>query len=329
MRVLFATYPMAFHTPGGGEIQLLAYRDHLARHDVEVSLFDPWKPRFLEHDLVHFFSCVGGSVHFCHFVKQLGLPLVISSSLWVTEDTRHLYPCDEIRHQLGLADRVVANSGIECDTLARVLDLPRNKFSSVLNGVDDVFFEPVPAERFRDAFGLHVPFVLNVGNIEPRKNQLALIRAMKQMPELKIVFIGHERDPAYAQACRAESGDQALYLGPLEHHSPMLRSAYAACDAFCLPSTLETPGLAALEAYALGTRIAITEVGSTREYFGDTPNVHFLRPDNVESIAAAVRAARASDCAAIVPAMNREHRLSWHQITKSLKDIYSTFLNNQ
>ncbi|KVD39639.1 glycosyltransferase family 4 protein [Burkholderia ubonensis] len=329
MRVLFATYPMAFHTPGGGEIQLLAYRDHLAQHDVEVSLFDPWKPRFLEHDLVHFFSCVGGSVHFCHFVKQLGLPLVISSSLWVTEDTRHLYPCDEIRHQLGLADRVVANSGIECDTLARVLNLPRNKFSSVLNGVDDVFFEPVPAEQFRDAFGLHVPFVLNVGNIEPRKNQLALIRAMKQMPELKIVFIGHERDPAYAQACRDASGDQALYLGPLEHHSPMLRSAYAACDVFCLPSTLETPGLAALEAYALGTRIAITEVGSTREYFGDTPNVHFLRPDNVESIAAAVRAARASDCAAIVPAMSREHRLSWHQITKSLKDIYSTFLNNQ
>ncbi|KVS05672.1 glycosyltransferase family 4 protein [Burkholderia vietnamiensis] len=329
MRVLFATYPMAFHTPGGGEIQLLAYRDHLARHGVEVSLFDPWKPRFLEHDLVHFFSCVGGSVHFCHFVKQLGLPLVISSSLWVTEDTRHLYPCDEIRHQLGLADRVIANSDIECDTLARVLNLSRDKFSSVLNGVDDVFFESVPAEQFRNAFDLHAPFVLNVGNIEPRKNQLALIRAMKQMPELKIVFIGHARDPAYARACRDESGDQALYLGPLEHHSPMLRSAYAACDVFCLPSTLETPGLAALEAYAVGTRIAITEVGSTREYFGDTPSVHFLRPDNVESIAAAVRAARASNGATIMPAMNREHRMSWHQITRSLKDIYSTLLNNQ
>ena len=56
MKVLFATYPMAFHTPGGGEIQLLAYHKHLPAHRVEVTLFDPWNPRFLEHDVVHFFS---------------------------------------------------------------------------------------------------------------------------------------------------------------------------------------------------------------------------------------------------------------------------------
>jgi glycosyltransferase involved in cell wall biosynthesis len=179
MKVLFATYPMAFHTPGGGEIQLLAYEKHLPQHGVEVTLFDQWKPRFLEHDLVHFFSCVGGSVHLCHFVKQLGLPLVVSSSLWVTEETKHLYPCDEIRHQFLLADRVIANSEIECETLARTLDLPREKFVSVLNGVDNLFFDSVPSHRFRDTFNITGPFVLNVGNIEPRKNQLALIRAMK------------------------------------------------------------------------------------------------------------------------------------------------------
>ena len=27
MKVLYATYPMAFHTPGGGEVQLLAYQN--------------------------------------------------------------------------------------------------------------------------------------------------------------------------------------------------------------------------------------------------------------------------------------------------------------
>ena len=78
MKALFATYPMAFHTPGGGEVQLLAYRDHLQRMGVDVTLFDPWNPRFQDHDVVHFFSCVGGSVHFCNFVRNLGKPLVIS-----------------------------------------------------------------------------------------------------------------------------------------------------------------------------------------------------------------------------------------------------------
>ena len=63
MKVLFATYPMAFHTPGGGEVQLLAYRKHLVERGIDVSLMDLWDPRFLEHDVVHFFS--KGIYYYC------------------------------------------------------------------------------------------------------------------------------------------------------------------------------------------------------------------------------------------------------------------------
>lgn len=319
MKVLFATYPMAFHTPGGGEIQLLAYRKHLPAHGVDVTLFDPWNPRFLDHDVVHFFSCVGGSVHFCNFVKQLGLPLVVSSSLWVTEETRHLYPIGEIHHQFSLADRVVANSEIECETLARIFELPREKFVSVLNGVEPDFYEPVAASLFRDEFRIHDRFVLNVGNIEPRKNQLALIEAMKSFPDLKLVLIGHQRDPAYAQACFAQGGDQVVYAGTLAHDSPLLRSAYAACEAFVLPSTLETPGLAALEAHAAGARLAVTQVGSTEEYFAQ--HVAYLDPANVASIAAAIGAALTQ------PRTGRPDTardLTWQAVLTPLKDLYDS-----
>jgi glycosyltransferase involved in cell wall biosynthesis len=318
MKVLFATYPMAFHTPGGGEIQLLAYRKHLPAHGVDVDLFDLWSPRFLEHDVVHFFSCVGGSVHFCNFVKQLGLPLVVSSSLWVTEATRHLYPIDEIRHQFSLADCVVANSDIECDTLAQVFGLPREKFATVYNGVEETFYEQVAPQLFRDHFNIRGPFVLNVGNIEPRKNQLALMHAMKSMPQLKMVLIGHQRDPEYARACLEAGGDQVVYLGALPHESPLLRSAYAACEAFCLPSTLETPGLAALEAYAAGARIAVTRVGSTQEYFAD--QVAYLDPDNIDSIAESIRHALTLE--------NADHRsersLCWQTVLSPLKELYAS-----
>jgi glycosyltransferase involved in cell wall biosynthesis len=326
MKVLFATYPMAFHTPGGGEIQLLAYQAHLAQYGIEVTLLDPWKPRFLEHDLVHFFSCVGGSWHFCNFVKHLGLPLVISSSLWITEETKHLYPCAEIRHQLTLADRVIANSQLECDTLAHVLDLPPEKFVSVLNGVDDIFFQSEPPELFRSKFGIDGPFVLNVGNVEPRKNQLALIRAMRQIPDMKLVQIGHERDTAYAQTCRQESGNQVLYIGPIQHDSALLRSAYAACDVFCLPSVLETPGLAALEAYAMGAEIAVTSIGSTKEYFEKAPNVQFLQPDDIKSIADAIKFARERKIVNPL-ASTQKNELRWRKTTESLAKAYEAVLN--
>lgn len=289
MKVMFATYPMAFHTPGGGEIQLLAYKQHLHMYGVNVQMFDPWNPRFLEHDIVHFFSCVGGSVHFCNFVKGLGLPLVVSSSLWVTEGTSSLYPMAEIRHQFSLADRVVTNSNMESDTLARILGLPREKFVAVLNSVDKMFYEYVEPDIFRVKFNIKDEFVLNIGNIEPRKNQLSLVKAMRSFPDLKLILIGHVRDHEYARSCFDEGGHQVVYVHSLPHDSHCLRSAYEACAVFCLPSTLETPGLAALEAQAARCRIAITEVGSTREYFGD--RVEYIDPTDVGSISLGIRRA--------------------------------------
>ncbi len=323
MRVLFATYPMAFHTPGGGEIQLLAYQKHLPAHGIDVTLFDQWHPRFLEHDVVHFFSCIGGSIHFCHFVKQLGLPLVISSSLWITEETKHCYPIDEIRAQLRLADRIVANSNIECDTLSRVLGLPREKFCTVYNGIDKFFLNDVTADIFKKTYDINGRFVLNVGNLEPRKNQLMLVRAMKAFPETKLVLIGHKRNLEYANQVLDEGGEQVIYLGPLPHNEILL-SAYRSCDLFCLPSTLETPGLAALEAAAQGARLLITSEGSCAEYFGDRAS--YLDPTSLKSIEKVLGIMLQSD--ARIPIINKNSSFNpstftWANTTLALKGIYN------
>ncbi|WP_232624310.1 glycosyltransferase family protein [Paraburkholderia ginsengisoli] len=125
----------------------------------------------------------------------------------MTEETKHLYPIGEIHHRFSLTDRVVANSKIGCDTLVRIFDLPQQKIVSVLNGVEQSFYEPVEPELFRSEFGIQDRFVLNVDNIQPRKNQLALIRAMKSLPELTLVLIGHQRGPESAKACFAEGAD--------------------------------------------------------------------------------------------------------------------------
>ncbi len=322
MKVLFATYPMAFHTPGGGEIQLLAYRKHLTRYCVDASLFDPWAPRFMDHDIVHFFSCVGGSVHFCQFVKQLGLPLVVSPSLWITEQTKRLYPVDEICAQLALADQVVANSDMECDTLSSVLGLPREKFATVYNGVEKCFFEAADPELFRGHFNIDDRFILNVGNIESRKNQLGLVRAMKGFPEWRLILIGHARSPEYLERVLFEGGGQVTYLGPLDHDSPLLRSAYKACEIFVLPSTLETPGLAALEAFAQNARLVVTREGSCFEYFGNRAT--YIDPMSVDSIQQGIKQAlevhNSPDCD------SADDTYSWVNVVRRLPDVYRSVL---
>lgn len=311
---------MAFHTPGGGEVQLKAYQQYLSYHGVTVTLFDQWDPKFYEFDLMHFFSCIGGSLHFCAFIKQIGMLLVTSPNLWITEATKHLYPYDEIRAQLVLSDHIVGNSDIECDVLASVFNIPRVKFSTVYNGVADEFFEPTSPDFFRNHFGIDRPFILNVANIEPRKNQLKLIQSLKAFPDLTLVIIGHERDPTYSQQCKAEGGGQLLYLGPLSHDSILLRSAYSACELFALPSTLETPGLAALEAAACGAKILITSEGSTKEYFGE--GAVYVAPNNVDDISQGISKALRQNKSYLSSLIVRAN-FTWKNTTTSLANLYN------
>jgi glycosyltransferase involved in cell wall biosynthesis len=281
VRVLFNTYPWAFATPGGGEIQLLKYAEHLPAHGVEVVWHDIWEPELDTVDAVHFFSCIGGSANFCGYVKARGLPLIITSTLWITEATVDRYPIDEIRTQLSYADVIVPNSAIEADTLAEVLGLPRERFKPVMNAADAKFARPADPALFRAKFEIDGPFVLCVGNIEPRKNQLGLVRALAAS-RLPLILAGEVRDRPYADQVLAEGGSRLRHVGRIGHDDPLLASAYAACSVFALPSTLETPGLAALEAAAAGAAIVITHEGSTREYFGDL--VHYVDPADPSDI---------------------------------------------
>jgi len=320
VRVLFETYPWAFVTPGGGERQLLKYAEHLPSHGVEVTLHDHWHSTLNAVDVVHFFSCIGGSFHFCNYVRQRGLPLVISSSLWVDEATKHLYPIDEIRSQLALADVVVPNSHAEAEALANFVGLSREQSIPVMNGVDPRFAAPHDPSLFRRMFEIDGPFILNVANIENRKNQLNLVRALIGN-ELPLVIIGQIREPDYAERVFAEAGGRVRYLGFLEHDDPLLASAYAACTVFALPSICETPGLAALEAAAAGASVVVTRVGAAREYFGNM--CHYVDPADPADIARGIDAALAADPQSVLSSHVVEN-FTWPQVTAALPDIYRT-----
>lgn len=295
MRVLFNTYPVAFACPGGGEIQLRKCQQALEALGVDVLLYDPWQPQFDGVDLVHYFSVQGGSMNFCDYVKRIGLPLAISPVLWLTPENRPQFPLAEIRDLLHRCDRILPNSQAEREQLADAFALDVEKFSVIPNGVDPEFGVPADPAAFRRRFDVSGPFLLNVANVEPRKNQRLLAQVAAQL-DVELVLLGHVRDQDYLRTCLAEGGPRVRHLGYLEHADPLLRSAYRACDLFVLPSLLETPGLAALEAAAQGAKLVITAEGATREYFG--PFAHYVDPTSAASLRKGIedgRAARPSD----------------------------------
>lgn len=289
MKILFNTYPIAFDTPGGGEIQLLKTKAALGRIGHDVMLFDPWVPQLREADVVHYFSVYGGSSVFCDFVKAKKKPLAISSVLYPHKQIDQ-YPMAEIRHLLRICDIVLPNSRAEAELLADVCDVPIEKFHPVYNGVDEIFLSDPDFDGalFCEHFNVHDPFLLSVGNIEQRKNQVALARALAST-DYMLVLLGHIRDQTYFEEMIKVSNGRIRYLGHVPNDSPLLRSAYLACDAFLLPSLLETPGLAALEAAAMGAKVVVTSVGSTREYFGDL--VQYIDPEDESTFVPAIDSA--------------------------------------
>ncbi len=120
-------------------------------------------------------------------------------------------------------------------------------------------------EPFVRQFGLQ-DFVLCAGRIEPNKNQMMLIWALRDTG-LPLVLAGSVRDEGYAELCRKWAGDNVHFLGELSPH--LLASAYAAARVHALASWSETPGLVNLEAGLSGCSLVVGNRGAEMEYLGE------------------------------------------------------------
>jgi len=296
-----------FQAPGGGENQLVQTGRHLEAIGIPVRLFSPWTDRIEAGRLLHLFGMSRDGLELARVAKARKIPVVLSPIFWYEPRALAALERDPVRklvslgawslrrlvsrtpswrrELLGLADLVLPNSRSEAAQLARYFGVRRERIRIVPNGVIPSFGQASP-ELFLDRHG-RLPFVLFVGRIEPRKNPLGLIQTIRKIG-LSLVVIGAAPPgcESYETQCRRAGGDRVKWLGQLDHHDPLLASAYAAARVFALPSWFETPGLAALEAALSGCAVAITPYGSTRDYFGEL--VEYARPDRPAEIEQAV-----------------------------------------
>jgi glycosyltransferase involved in cell wall biosynthesis len=175
------------------------------------------------------------------------------------------------------ADLLLPNSHMEADALMADLDLT-TPMRIVPNAVDPRLFPPGLPWDERDG-------VLYVGRLEPHKNQLGLIQALRGTGiPLTIVGGPHPHHPAYAEAVHAEAGATVTLLGQTPQES--LKDVYARARVHAMPSGFETTGLASLEAAVSGCNVVTTNVGYAREYLGDL--AWYCAPHDPASIRSAV-----------------------------------------
>src|SRR5271165_4615111 len=240
--VLLHAPSFAFQAPGGGENQLIQTGRHLEAMGLPVRLFCSWTDRIEQARVLHLFGMSREGLELARRAKARGTPVLLSpicwfepAALWTLEPTlarklmglsawtmRRLVPSTPSwrRELLELSDRILPNSRAEARQLTRLFGTDRDRLVVVPNGVHGGF-GLATADRFRDRFG-DLEFVLFVGRIEPRKNLLQLIRAVRALGlHLAVAGTAPAEFRSYRQRCRAEGGDAVLWLGAFDHHDPM------------------------------------------------------------------------------------------------------------
>jgi glycosyltransferase involved in cell wall biosynthesis len=232
-----------------------------------------------------------------------------------------------LRRQALASHAVVCRSSHEAQRVTRGLGVAAEKVAIVLNGSPPCSSAAdAAADDIRRKLDLPGEFVLHISAFtQERKNVLRLIDAAQRL-RYPLVLAGTAKPgPVLTEIERRARGNERLrILGFIDE--PTKAALYARCRVFCLPSTHEGTGLAALEAGAAGARVVITRNGGTRDYFGD--HAEYVDPGSVSSIQEAIaRAWHAPRDDRL-----RHHigqQLSWSESGRSLERLYLALLGQQ
>lgn len=274
LRVALMSDLLLLQRIGGVQRKLLETAAGLQRLGHQAAFFNPTAERLKDFDVAHVFDIGGGNERLVKGAQAQGLPTIVSpvihpvsrSSVWRARLTDFVAAkvCGDVtqtsyrqmKHGLHSADRLIALTQREKATLVTAFDVDPAKVDIVPNGISPAFFAADPT-LFLDTHPIKQPFVLCVGQINLRKNQIAIARAIAR-DGIPIVLIGacnRSEAPYLEQILGYEN---VTYLGPLHYNDPLLPSAYAAAGVFVLPSTSEVTPNGVFEALAAGTPVVVT-----------------------------------------------------------------------
>lgn len=322
--------PRAHEIPGGHRVQFESTADALNRIGVAATVWAGNLPDIRGWSLVHGFGLTAEEIH---SIRDRGRPVALSTIYWDRS-----YRADQsggklnamtMRRRAGLlirstsaairgpvayldwasdflagensilaayeaADLLLPNSAAEATSIRRDLHVT-TPYHIVPNAVSPDRIGCSNSGACRDTD------VLYVGRIDPHKNQLGLIEALKGTG-LSLVLLGYEHphQPDYANQCR-RAGEGWVQFVP---GTPDVGPHYQRAHVHVTPSWFETTGLVSLEAAIAGCNVVSTCRGHAREYLGDL--AAYCDPGSRKSIRNAVLAAREAPPQSLL----REHVLA-------------------
>lgn len=287
----------AYKNKGGAEVQLLNTIEILKKNGNLIIMYDNNPETILDCDVVHFFKSLSWYWPIAQFCLKNKKPYFVSSIFFINDFYNlALFFCSSFLSKPGFlsvsnilklwenAEYVFPNTTVEGD---QVMKYSASNIAVIPNCIDDAFIEAnISTSVLPDQiYQLNKPYVLNIGRIEKRKNQLMLARVCYDL-NIPLVLVGPNNDDDYFTKVLKFSN--VIYLGEIwDVKIKKLLLNY--CRVFAMPSMLETPGIAALEAKYLKKNIILTKFGVGSGYFDDYERIRFVHPSSYAELRRALK----------------------------------------
>ena len=285
MRIVFGMRPDYLSNMGGDTVQMLKTKEYLEKYeDVQVDIISKPEELDSQYDILHIFNLQNsGFAHsMLNTAKQLGIKVVLSPIIWRFGDSGYVNKLMRLTHSMNFVRKFQPTSKIfefisikknrnikeyilkNCDIVLPNSDeegnILRNQYGIDFNEMVVPNCIDINLAEENQDISIPMNFVLQVGRVEPTKNQLSLLQAMMKHKDIPF-FIGkqNKRKKFYIDQLKELAAIRGNTFFIEELPQSQLAQYYKAAKVHVLPSFRESPGLVTLEALFYGCNIVVSD----------------------------------------------------------------------
>jgi glycosyltransferase involved in cell wall biosynthesis len=190
------------------------------------------------------------------------------------------------------ANKIIAISQQTKNDIIEHFGIPENKIEVIYQSIQDIYRKEISeSERvaITKKYKINDPFILSVGTLEPRKNQLNIVKAFHQLNDanLELVLVGRGKKYKDEIIAYIENNEIENIKVLSEVITEDLPALYQSCLTFMYISSYEGFGIPIVEALASQKSIIAAKGSCLEEAAGE--GAIYIEPDNISQITEAIK----------------------------------------
>lgn len=176
----------------------------------------------------------------------------------------------KVKYACNSAQKIITISNQTKNDIVQYLNIDPEKIEVIYQSVSPRFFNPAETKNLKSKYNLAENFILAVGTIEPRKNQLSILKAvLSKKMDTRIIFVGKPTNYSFELLqfiSENKMEDQVKFLNNIPRKD--LVGLYQMAKLSVYISVYEGFGLPVIESMACGCPVITSNVSCLPETAG-------------------------------------------------------------